>query len=277
MTRARATGTRTKRDRRSASRATAIEFEPVRPLALKERVIRQLTRLIDEDVLKPGDQLPSERELSDELQVSRGTVREAVQFLQALGLLEIRHGSGTFVRLAKDPSALREEWREWTIRHAERVHDLLEIRKGLEPFAAELAAKRASEDDLAAMEEALEEMRPAVDSPDVTTLIQADVAFHHALCAAAGNAALSEFADALGEQLVPERGTLWNLPDRPARSLVEHRAIFEAVCAGDARRARKAVRDHLDSVEGDLGASVLSRRETTTAASQAKPALRQKG
>src|SRR5215213_8514226 len=87
-----------------------LTLEPVRPLALKERVIGQLTRLIDEGILKPGDQLPSERELSEELKVSRGTVREAVQFLGALGLVEVRHGSGTFVRLGTDPSALRDEW-----------------------------------------------------------------------------------------------------------------------------------------------------------------------
>jgi DNA-binding FadR family transcriptional regulator len=240
-----------------------LELEPVRPLALKERVIRQLTRLIDEGVLTPGDQLPSERELSEELQVSRGTVREAVQFLQTLGLLEIRHGSGTFVRPATDPSALRDEWREWTIRHAERIHDLLEIRKGLEPFAAELGAKRAGAAEVAAMEEALEQMEPAVDGPDVAALVQADLAFHHALCAAAGNAALTEFADALGEQLVRERGTIWNLPGRPERSLVEHRAICDAVREGNTRRARKAVLEHLESVEADLGASVLTPREAT--------------
>lgn len=240
-----------------------LDLEPVRPLALKERVIRQLTGLIEEGVLAPGDQLPSERELSEELHVSRGTVREAVQFLQTLGLLEIRHGSGTFVRTATDPGALREEWREWTIRHAERIHDLLEIRKGLEPFAAELAAERARESDLAAMEEAVEQMEPAIDHPDVTALVQADLAFHHALCAAAGNAALTEFADALGEQLLRERGTTWNLPGRPARSLVEHRAICDAVRAGDPRRARTAALEHLESVEADLGASVLRPREPT--------------
>jgi GntR family transcriptional repressor for pyruvate dehydrogenase complex len=240
-----------------------LTLEPVRPLALKERVIQQLTRLIEEGVLQPGDQLPSERELSEELQVSRGTVREAVQFLGALGLVEVRHGSGTFVRLGTDPSKLRDEWRDWTIRHAERIHDLLELRKGLEPFAAELAAQRAGEEEVAAMEHALEQMQPAVDSPDVTGLIQADLAFHHALCAAAGNAALSEFADALGEQLVRERGVIWNLPGRPARSLVEHRAIYDAVCAGNPTQARQAAFEHLTSVEEDLGASVLSPRETT--------------
>jgi len=227
-------------------------------------VIQQLTRLIEEGVLNPGDRLPSERELSEELQVSRGTVREAVQFLGALGLLEVRHGSGTFVRLGTDPSELRDEWRDWTIRHAERIHDLLELRKGLEPFAAELAAQRAGDEEVTAMEDALEQMQPAVDSPDVTGLIQADLAFHHALCAAAGNAALSEFADALGQQLVRERGVIWNLPGRPARSLVEHRAIYEAVRTGDPTRARQAAFEHLTSVEEDLGASVLSPRETTT-------------
>jgi GntR family transcriptional repressor for pyruvate dehydrogenase complex len=239
-------------------------LEPVRPLALKERVIQQLTRLIEEGVLESGDQLPSERELSEELQVSRGTVREAVQFLGALGLVEVRHGSGTFVRLGTDRSALRDEWRDWTIRHAERIHDLLELRKGLEPFAAELAAERAGEAEVTAMEHALDQMRPAIDSPDVTGLIQADLAFHHAFCAAAGNAALSEFADALGEQLVRERGVIWNLPGRPARSLAEHSAIYDAVRAGDPARARQAVYEHLTSVEQDLGASVLSPRETST-------------
>jgi GntR family transcriptional repressor for pyruvate dehydrogenase complex len=240
-----------------------LELEPVRPLALKERVIRQLTRLIEEGVLEPGDRLPSERELSEDLQVSRGTVREAVQFLGALGLVEVRHGSGTFVRLSTDPNELRDEWRDWTIRHAGRIHDLLEIRKGLEPFAAELAANRAGDEDLAAMDEALDLMAPAIDSPDVTALIQADLAFHHALCAAGGNQALAEFADALGEQLVQERGTIWNLPGRPARSLLEHRAICDAIRAGDPEGARLAVLAHLTSVEGDLGASVLSPREPT--------------
>jgi DNA-binding FadR family transcriptional regulator len=239
-----------------------LELEPVRPLALKERVIRQLTRLIEDGALQPGDRLPSERELSEELQVSRGTIREAVQFLQTLGLLEIRHGSGTFVRLAKETGDLREGWREWTIRHAGRVHDLLEIRKALEPFAAELAAERADPEQLDAMEAALELMEPAVEWPDVTALVQADLAFHHALGAASGNAALSEFSDALGEQLVQERGAIWNLPGRPARSHVEHRAIHDAVRSRDPRRARQAVLDHLNSVERDLGASILSPRDT---------------
>jgi GntR family transcriptional regulator, transcriptional repressor for pyruvate dehydrogenase complex len=241
----------------SRNRAASVELEPVRPLALKERVISQLTRLIEEGDLQPGDQLPSERELSEELQVSRGTVREAVQFLQAVGLVEIRHGSGTFVRLAADPAKLRGEWREWTIRHSERIRDLLEIRRGLEPFAAELAAQRAGPEDLAAMEDALSQMEPATSGPNVTALVQADAAFHHAVCAASQNPALAEFADALGEQLMRERGATWDLPGRPKRSLTEHRAIYDAVRAGDPEAAGKSALDHLISVERDLDRSLL--------------------
>jgi GntR family transcriptional repressor for pyruvate dehydrogenase complex len=248
---------RSDRRKRSRTRAAAVELEPIRPLALKERVINQLTRLIEEGDLHPGDQLPSERELSEELQVSRSTVREGVQFLQAVGLVEIRHGSGTFVRLAADPGKLRGEWREWTIRHSERIRDLLEIRRGLEPFAAELAARRAGPADLEAMEDALARMEPAVTRPNVTALVQADAAFHHAVCAASGNPALAEFADALGEQLMRERGATWDLPDRPKRSLSEHRAIYQAIRAGDPEGARESALEHLISVERDLDRSLL--------------------
>jgi len=234
--------------------AQGVQLDPLRGLPLKEQVVRRLAGLIEEGVLQPGDRLPSERELSEQLRVSRGTVREAVQFLHALGLMEIRHGSGTFVRVSSgDQEGLRDEWRRWTLRHAERVRELLEVRKGLESFAAELAAERADETSLETMSIALERMEAAVGAPDVTALVQADVLFHRALCAAAGNAALSELADALGEQLLRERGATWDLPGRPARSLAEHGEIEHAVRAGDASRARESVLAHLESVERDVG------------------------
>jgi DNA-binding FadR family transcriptional regulator len=236
--------------------ANAIQLEPLRSMPIKERVVRRLIELIESGTLAPGQKLPGERDLSEQLQVSRGTVREAVQFVQALGLVEIRHGSGTFVRSSTGPHELQEEWRQWTIRHADRVHDLLEVRKALEPFAAELAAERIAEEQLSAMAEALSEMEAAVDRSDTTALVQADAAFHHAFCAAAGNAALVELADTMGRQLLRERGAVFGLPKRPARSLVEHRAIYEAIRSGDGTRARESVIAHLASVERDVSTSL---------------------
>jgi GntR family transcriptional repressor for pyruvate dehydrogenase complex len=231
-------------------RAEGVQLESLRPQPLKEQVIGQLRRLVEDGVLQPGDQLPSERELSEQLQVSRGTVREAVQFLHALGLVEIRHGSGTFITSARDVHELRREWQRWTLGHSARIHDLLEVRRGLESFAAELASTRLVRDGLDAMADAIAQMKAATD--DVAALVQADVAFHRALCETAGNAALIELAGALGQQLLRERATLWDTPGRPARSREEHMSIYEAIKAGDAPRARACVLEHLTSVERDI-------------------------
>ncbi len=230
----------------------ALRLEPLSLQPLKDLVVGRLRRLV-ESVLEPGDQLPSERELSEQLQVSRGTVREAVRFLQALGLVEIRRGSGTFVPVRSDRQELRDEWRRWTLRHVGRVRDLLEVRKGLESFAAGLATARIADDGLALMHEALEQMRAAADVGDVAAAVEADALFHHALCEAAGNTALVELTDAIGAQLVRERAVMWDLPDRPARSLAEHREICEAIRARDGARARVAVLAHLESVETEIG------------------------
>lgn len=241
-----------------------IALEPLRAVPLKEQVSRRLRRLIEEGTLRPGQQLPSERELSEQLQVSRGTVREAVQFLQALGLVDIRHGTGTFVASGvDDPQRLRDEWRAWTRRHAGRVHELLEVRRGLEAFAAELAATRHDEPGLERMGEAIEQMREAVREGDVTALVESDVMFHRALSETAGNAALVELADALGTQLLRERAAVWDLPGRARRSLAEHSRIGAAVRAGDSRRARTQLLAHLSSVERDID-GLLSEPGTTT-------------
>lgn len=238
-----------------------IRLEPPRPRPLKDQVAGELRRLIEQH-LQPGDQLMSERELSEQLHVSRGTVREAVQFLHALGLVEIRHGSGTFVRVAhSDREGLREQWRQWTLRHADRVHELLEVRRGLEGFAAELAAQRLAGQGAERMAEALAQMATAAATADVAAAVEADALFHHGLCEATGNPTLVELGDAICKQLVPERAATWDLPERPKRSIEEHRAIFEAIRRRDGAEARAAVIAHLGSVESDLQKALFPDRK----------------
>jgi len=238
----------------------ALSVKPLRTPPLREQVVRELVRLVEGR--SPGDRLPTERELSERLGVSRSTVREAVQFLQALGVLEIRHGSGTFVTAsARRTQELRREWRRWTQRHAGRVHELLEVRQGIESFAAELAAHRvafgAGSGGLEAMEQALDDMQRARDAADVPALVGSDMRFHRALCEATGNLALVELTELLSGELVRERAASWDLDGRPDRSLVEHTEIHRAVAAGDAAGARAAVLSHLRSVELDITRSLL--------------------
>lgn len=252
--------------------AASVGLQPLRPLPLKEQVSARLRQLIEDGELAPGQQLPSERELSELLQVSRGTVREAIQFLHALGLVEIRHGAGTFVASAvHDPRRLRDEWRSWTRRHAGRVHDLLEVRRGLEAFAAELAALRQAAPGLEGMAAALVQMREAEASGDVAALVESDVAFHRALAEAAGNAALVELSDALGPELLRERAAVWDIPGRAARSLKEHARIEAAVRGGDSRAARRRLLEHLESVEQDIDALVHDPKRARVAGPSRKP------
>jgi GntR family transcriptional repressor for pyruvate dehydrogenase complex len=246
--------------------AEEVRLTPLRTQPVREQVIAELTRLLEEGAFQPGERIPTERELSERLGVSRGTVREAVQFLQALGLVEIRHGSGTFRAMPpKEPGEQRGEWRRWTRRHAVRVRELLQVREALESFAAELAAERAATgaEDAARLAQTIERMEAGVATEDVSALVQADMDFHLAVCEASGNAALAELGELLGKELVRERAATWTMPGRPPRSLREHRKIYEAINAGDGSRARKALLAHLRSVEHDLMRSVLP-HETTS-------------
>jgi GntR family transcriptional regulator, transcriptional repressor for pyruvate dehydrogenase complex len=233
-------------------------FGPVHPTSLKEQVASELKRLIDEGMLKRGEQLPSERELAEKLHVSRGTVREGIRFLHALGYLDVRHGLGTFVHAASgDAERLQAAWRDWTLRHANRIHDLLELRKGIESFAAELASVRQLSEPLARMGEAVSQMCEAAQEADVAALVEADVAFHDALCEGSANAALAELVKALGWQLLPERAALFAIPGRPEQSVREHRAILEAVRVGDVQLARLRVLTHLESVQSEIDREIM--------------------
>lgn len=232
----------------------AQKLEPIESVSLQQQVVQRLTDLIREENLQPGDKLPSERTLSEQLRVSRGTVREAVQFLHALGLAEIRHGSGTFVRVpAASADEARSEWRDWIKHHSERVHDLLEVRLGLECQAADLAARRATDEELDQIELALEHSETVIRAGLVPSLVDADARFHRAVSEASGNLVLADLLNSLGEELIRERGAIWDIPGRPEKSMIEHRGMFEAIRSRDPEAAREAVRHHLLSVESEIG------------------------
>lgn len=241
----------------------AQKLEPVESVSLQQQVVERLTDLIRDGELQPGDRLPSERILSEQLRVSRGTVREAVHFLHALGLVEIRHGSGTFVRVpAASADHARSEWRDWVRHHSRRVKDLFEVRRGLECQAADLAARRATGRDLAQIELALEHSEAAIRAGMVPSLVDTDARFHRAVSEACGNLVLADLLNSIGEELVRERGAIWDIPGRPERSMAEHRSIFEAIRSEDPDAAREAVQRHLLSVEDEIGAILEEKVES---------------
>src|SRR5215207_2575625 len=148
------------------------------------------TRLLDyftSGAVEPGTRLPPERQLAASLAVGRSAVREALAALEILGIVDVRPGSGTYLRGAA--SELLPQTLRWGLLIGERnTSELLELRSGLEIYVARLAATRATASDLAAIAARVEEMRATVG--DLKAFAHADLEFHHSLSTAAGNKVL---------------------------------------------------------------------------------------
>jgi len=228
-------------------------FKTIKPARLSDSIIHQIEELILNGVLKPGDRLPAERELAQELDVSRPSLREALLKLEARGLLKARPGGGTFVADIAAPT-VTEPLVELLKDRPEATFQILELRHALEEMAAWYAALRATEADREIIRrryEALIELYDTNDDPDLDA--EADAEFHLAIADASHNVALIHVVRGLFSLLRNSiTRSLQQLKQRnedyaPLRD--QHRAIYEAIMAGDPARAREAANVHLTYVE----------------------------
>ncbi|MFK3940645.1 FadR/GntR family transcriptional regulator [Pseudomonas monteilii] len=209
-------------------------------------LVSRLTQQILLGTLEPGSKLPSENTLVREHGVSRTVVREALSKLQASGLVEPRHGIGTFVMPRPEQSGLRVG-----AQNAASVRDLLELRMGLEGQAAALAAVRRTDDHLARMRQALDDYQDLAAAGD--SCIEADRRFHLLIVEATGNLYFSEMMAQLGNGLIPrsrialaERAGA-NLARHAYLANLEHEAILNAIRRQDPDAARAAMCLHLSN------------------------------
>jgi GntR family transcriptional repressor for pyruvate dehydrogenase complex len=205
-------------------------------------IARQLLTQLLSGRIPPGTRLPSERRLAESLQVGRSTIREALKALDVLGIIEVRQGDGTYLR--QTTSDLLPQAIEWGLMLAQpQVHDLIEARRHIEMSIAELAAERASSDDLAALRRHLDGMRSATDG---AAFVEADVAFHLALAKAAGNTVLNDILVSIRSLLRVWIRRAINEAGETRSTVEEHEAVFEAVLARSPRRSAEAMRAHLN-------------------------------
>lgn len=235
-------------------RLAAVESRP-NDRRRRSEVVRMIRDLIAEFHLQPGDRLPAERQLAVRFGVSRGSVREGLQFLSIMGLIEVHHGGGSY--LTSNPSVFskaRNIRRQWVIEHRGKVLETLEARLGTEVFAAKLAAQRAGPEDLERLLSSMQAMRAVLAAPsrDVAEFVDSDLAFHDVLLRAAGNGILRDLINVLGEELLPERAAVTDLEGRVEQTYEEHLAIFEAVRSADPDAAAEAMRAHIMSVRQDV-------------------------
>jgi len=209
-------------------------------------VAERIQELIRQQGIAPGARLPAERELAASLRVSRASLREALIALELGGVIEVRGGSGVYVcDTGAAPSAVPEA--------GPGPFEVLSARSLIESEVAAMAAKNASEAALDTILAALLEMERSHE--DRSSNEQADRNFHLAIAHASGNAALTGVIDYLWRQ----RSSLWHRLKQHYRTeelrkatLVDHRAIFDAIAARDAAGARGAMRTHLQRVRRTL-------------------------
>lgn len=215
--------------------------------SLADGVVDDLGQRIRDGAIRPGDKLPTEAAIMTEWGVSRTVVREAISKLQAAGLVETRHGIGTFVLEPASQHAFRIEAAE--LATAVDVLAVLELRISLETESAALAAQRRTEEQLAAMRKALDEIS-AGEAGDGDS-VGSDFRFHHLIAQSTGNRYFSDIMAHLGGMLIPRarinsaRLAREDMPQYMRRLALEHEAIFDAIARRDADSARAAMRLHL--------------------------------
>lgn len=215
-------------------------LRPIRRSALYEEVVDRLREFIDVHELQPGDKLMPERELAEQLGVSRTSVRQALTALRVLGMVDVRPGDGVYVTSTEDivPSLALE------VLESEADHPMIwEVREAVETQAARLAARRRTQEELDRMAAALDAMNESVAAGGEGVL--GDRHFHQAILDASHNAMLgslfAQLADAIDKT---SQGSL-GLKGQPPISLAAHRAIYDAIAAGSEQEAGERMRKHL--------------------------------
>jgi GntR family transcriptional regulator, transcriptional repressor for pyruvate dehydrogenase complex len=221
------------------------DFAVIRRNKVYEEVARQIERLIIKK-LKPGDKLPSERELAELLQVSRSSIRDAIRGLELMGLVEPRQGAGTIVREPAPDSPLNPFGN--VLKHRqELVTELLDFRKMLEPPLAARAASHASDEEIAEMEEILQRQEQKQNRGEGA--IAEDAEFHYSIALASGNTVVLKVIDTLMDLLRDTRERSLQVEGRSEKSLAGHRRILAAIRRRDTEAANAAMRRHIEDVE----------------------------
>lgn len=233
--------------RRTSSRGS-LAASRIERRKIYEELADRLIEQIRSGSLKPGDPLPTERELAGSYGVGRSSVREALRILESKGLIQ-SIGSGTFV-VAEYGNPLNHSLDLLLSLHATDLLELFEVRKILEVECATLAAIRRSAGDLAAMATAIDEMDAGL--ADQRRYIEADLQFHLTVASASGNRMALHMMQAIRGLLQDALASIYFIPGSPQRSIAQHRLILSAIAKGDADAARQHMLEHLQRVEGDV-------------------------
>lgn len=220
-----------------------LAFEPFKRTNVSDMAVSSLLDMIRRRVLRPGDRLPSQRDLMGRMGVSQTAVREALRSLTSIGVIEVHPGKGAFVRSVAPEMLVHPESIYFLLQRETMLH-ALEVRRILEVEAIALATERATEEDLDDLREALEKIASGLDSGDRP--FQHSPYFHLAIAKAAHNEVLTNMVQSFVRLLVEGASVFGaHAPGAIENEYQSHALLLESIAARDPEASREAMRHHL--------------------------------
>jgi GntR family transcriptional regulator, transcriptional repressor for pyruvate dehydrogenase complex len=222
---------------------------------LPQVVARRLQQMILDGELREGDQIPSQRILSEQFSVSRASLREALLTLETLGLVKTQPGRGTFVTAGRPDTGAEIRWR---YSDSFPMQDVFETRQMLEGHIAETAARNIDSPTITALRDATDEMERCWGQGDLLSNVEADLRFHRMIALACKNQMLQSLYETVQNLLTEtQRQPIPRTnPTRMRASLAEHRQIVDALARADGLAARQAMEAHIRNTAACAGISL---------------------
>ncbi|TFB08929.1 FadR family transcriptional regulator [Candidatus Atribacteria bacterium MT.SAG.1] len=223
-----------------------MEFKEIIPVRLYESAIEQIMSLIKNNKLKPGDKLPPERELAEKLSISRNSLREAFRVLESRGIIKSKPGGGRYIREIRKNGYSNTENIILSLEKSS-ILELLEAREMFEIKIAEIAAQRATVEDIELIEKALNKMSEEEELKD-NKKTESDTEFHLAIAAASHNFVFVNIIKLHLDLLKETREKTWQIPGRREEQREEHQAIFQAIKEHNSKKAEEDMLKHLRNI-----------------------------
>lgn len=220
------------------------DFQKIKKATISENIVEQIKQMVLDGQLTPGQKLPSERELTEMLGVSRSSVREAMRSLSSIGLVDIRSGEGTF--LNDNTTLLTDHFQLQCLLKKYSILELVEARKMIEMEIVKLAVARGDANDIEYIREMHMEAKKYRSAP--LEFIKADFNFHIAIAIASKNRYLAEMLAATRELLLEINTDVIRKPGQIDKAISTHESIIKAIEKGDAKQALKEMDAHIDMV-----------------------------
>lgn len=211
-------------------------------VSVTDEVADRIRTMIRSGEVAVGQKLPTEMELRERFGVGRSTVREALRALQAIGLVELRPGTGAFVAA---PTDSMEAIRTWFIEKETELDEFMEVRMAIEPVAVRLAAARATEAEIDEIDAIHGDFVDAIEEGDAMSLAKLDEAFHTAIVEASHNTMLAKMHGLVTDALRDYRIRSFAVAENVRNALGPHRSILEALRSGDSESGVAAMHEHL--------------------------------